>query len=151
MGKSLWESFFLHNEHKARLMVHDEDHLRHDTLKLLGQAFAMACLMDAKEKDRKSAKDQRIKENMELHKEVERLQDEINCLSGLHEEAERLRTEKTQEASSLAEEKSKLLTKVEELKKEVTRKGEDLIKQRSFIPPWIFQNLTQVKPWLMAN
>jgi len=79
-GKSLWdpdfdvpthgESFFLPNEDRARLMVHDEEHLRHDTLKLLGQAFAMACMVDAKAKDCKTTKDQRIKENMELHKEV---------------------------------------------------------------------------------
>jgi len=68
-------------------MVHDEDHLRHDTLKLFGQAFAMACLVEAKAKDQKAAEDQRIKENIELHKEVECLQDEIKRLSGLHHEA----------------------------------------------------------------
>jgi len=54
---------------------------------------------------------------MELHKEEERLQGEINRLIGLHQEVERLKGEKTQEASSLAEERNKLLTKVEELKK----------------------------------
>ena len=65
---------------------------------------------------------------MELHKEVGRIQAEINRLSGLHQEVEWIRAEKTQEASSLAKEKGKLLTEIEELKKEVTRKGEDLIK-----------------------
>jgi len=121
-AKSLWdhdfdvsahgEAFFLPSEDKARLMVHDEDHLRHDTLKLFGKAFAMVCLFDAKEKDQMSVEDQRIKENMELHKEVERLQAEINRLDDLHQNAKRLEAEKTQVASSLAEERSKLLSKV---------------------------------------
>ena len=31
-------------------MVHNEDHLHHDTLKLFGQAFDMTCLVDAKAK-----------------------------------------------------------------------------------------------------
>jgi len=106
-------------------MIHDEDHLRYDTMKLLGQAFALACLVDVKEKDWKTVEDQKIKENMELHKEVKHLQAEINRLSGLYQEAKRLRAEKIQEALSLAGEKSKLLTKVEEMK-EVTQKGEDL-------------------------
>jgi len=45
-GHSLWdpdfdvpthgEPFFLPNEDRARLIVHDKDHLRHDTLKLFG-------------------------------------------------------------------------------------------------------------------
>ena len=66
-GKNLWdpdfdvsahgEAFFLPNKDRARLMVHDKDHLFHDTLKLFGQAFAMACLVDAKEKDRKAVED----------------------------------------------------------------------------------------------
>jgi len=82
------EAFFLPSEDRARLMVHDEDHLHHDTLKLFGQAFAMACLANAKAKDQKSVEGQRVKENMELHKEVECFQAEINRLSGLHQEAE---------------------------------------------------------------
>ena len=59
-GKSLWdhdfdvpahgEAFFLPSEDKARLMVHDEDHLLHDALKLSEQAFAMACLVNARQK-----------------------------------------------------------------------------------------------------
>jgi len=71
-------------------MIHDEDHLRRDTLKLLGQAFAMSFLVDVKNKDHKISKDHKIKENMELHKEVECLQAKIKCLSDLHQEAERL-------------------------------------------------------------
>jgi len=63
---------------------------------------------------------------MEFHKEVERLQ--VESLSGLHQEAEQLRAEKTQEASNLAEENNKLLTEVDELKNKLTCKGEDLIK-----------------------
>jgi len=109
-------------------MVHDEDHLRHDTLKLFGQAFFMACLVDAKAKDQKAVDDQRVKENMELHKEVECLQYEIKRLSVMHKEAERLRAEKTQEASSLTEENNKLLTEVDEQKKELTCKGVNLVK-----------------------
>jgi len=54
-------------------MAHDEDHLRHDVEKLLGQAFSLTCLVNIKVKDRKRAKDQRVKENMELFQEVERL------------------------------------------------------------------------------
>jgi len=82
-GKSFWdldfdipahdESFFLTSKDKARLMAHDEDHLHHDIEKLLGQAFALACLVNVKAKERKRVEGQRIKENMELHKEVERL------------------------------------------------------------------------------
>jgi len=59
-------------------MVHDKDHVRHDTMKLLGQAFALASLVDIKSKDRKTAENQRIKDNMELHKKVERFQAKIN-------------------------------------------------------------------------
>jgi len=88
----------------------------------------MTCLVDAKAKDQKSVEDQRVKENMELHKEVKRLRGKINRLSGLHQETKRLRAEKTQEASNLAEERNKLFNEVEELKKEVTRRGEGLIK-----------------------
>jgi len=42
------KTFFLPNEDKARLMVHDEDHLLHDTMKQFGQAFAMGFLVIAK-------------------------------------------------------------------------------------------------------
>jgi len=82
------ESFFLPSEDRVRLMVHDEDHLRHDTLKLLGQAFDMAFPVDVKDKDRKISEDHRIKENMELHKEVECLQAKIKRLSDQHQEVE---------------------------------------------------------------
>jgi len=88
----------------------------------------MASLVNAKAKDRKVVEDQRVKENMELHKEVERLQTEIKRFSGLHQEVKRLRAEKTQKASSLVEENNKLLIEVDELKKELTRKIEDLIR-----------------------
>jgi len=71
-------------------MVHDEDHLHHDTLKLLRQAFSLACLVDVKAKDQKTSEDQKIKENMELRKEMECLQAKINRLSGMHQEVERL-------------------------------------------------------------
>ena len=54
----------------------------------------MACLVDVKEKDRKAVEDQRVKENTELHKEVERLLAEIKRLSGMRNEVERLRAEK---------------------------------------------------------
>jgi len=57
-GKILWDpdfdvpahgrAFFLPREDKARLMVHDKDHLCYGTLKLLSQAFALACLVDVK-------------------------------------------------------------------------------------------------------
>jgi len=50
-------------------MVHDdEDHLYHDTLKLLGQAFALAFLVNVKAHNRKVFEDQKIKEIMELRK-----------------------------------------------------------------------------------
>jgi len=45
------EVFFLPNEDRVRLIVHEENHLRHDALKLFGQTFSMACLVDAKAKD----------------------------------------------------------------------------------------------------
>jgi len=65
-------------------MVHDEDHLRHDTLKLLEQAFAMPCLVDVKAKYRKTSEDQMIKENMELRKKWNtsrlRLTDWVVCI-----------------------------------------------------------------------
>jgi len=108
-------------------MVHEEDHLRHDTVKLLGQAFALACLIDVKARS-KTAEDQRIKENMELHKAMEHLQAKINQLSILYQEVEQLQAEKTQEALSLAKEKNKFSNEVKGLKKVVTRKGEDLAK-----------------------
>ena len=119
-------------------MTHDEDHLRHDAEKLLRQSFALACLVNVKVKDKKRDEDQRIKENMELHKEVERLQDDVNHFSGLQQKVERLWTEancqdvalaeKTQEALSLDEEKRELSNEVEDLKKKVTCKEEDLTK-----------------------
>jgi len=62
-GKSLWDpnfdilahdvSCFLPAEDKAKLMVHDEDHLCQDSKKLLGQAVALACLANIKARDRK--------------------------------------------------------------------------------------------------
>jgi len=120
------EAFLLPSRDKARLMVHDEDHLRHDALKLFGQAFVMACLVDAKAKDRRSVENQRIKENMELQKEVECLQAEINRVNNLHQETKRIQAEKAQDALILAEERSKILSKVKELKKEVSHRGENL-------------------------
>lgn len=74
------EAFFLPNEENARIMVHDEDHLRHDVLKLFGQAFAITWPVNAKERDQKVVEDQRLKENMEHHRDVERLWAEINRL-----------------------------------------------------------------------
>jgi len=81
--KSLWdpdfnilalgELMFLLGEDKVRLMEHDEDCLRHDVEKLLDQAFSLTCLVNVKVKDRKRRDDQRIKENIKLHQEVERL------------------------------------------------------------------------------
>jgi len=62
-------------------MVHDEDYLLRDTMKQFGQAFAMGCLVITKARDRKAAEDQRVKDNVELQKEVERLQAEINRLN----------------------------------------------------------------------
>ena len=60
LKKSLWdpdfdipvhgELFFLPGEDKARLMAHDEDHLRHDTKKLLDQAFDLTFLVNIKVK-----------------------------------------------------------------------------------------------------
>jgi len=61
--KSLWDpdfdipthgEFFFPGEDKARLMAHDEDHLRHDVEKFLDQAFALTCLVNNKVKDQKS-------------------------------------------------------------------------------------------------
>lgn len=54
------EAFFLPNEENARIMVHDEDHLRHDVLKLFGQAFAITWPVNAKERDQKVVEDQRL-------------------------------------------------------------------------------------------
>jgi len=68
MGKSPWdpnfdvpthgETFFLPNEDRARLMVHDQNHLLRDTMKQFGKAFAMGCLVIAKAQDQKAANDQ---------------------------------------------------------------------------------------------
>ena len=87
-GKSLWDPdfdvpahgrpFFLPNEDKAKLTAHDEDHLRHDTLKLLGQAFILACVVDVKAQDRKALEDQKTKEIMELCEGMEHLHAEVN-------------------------------------------------------------------------
>jgi len=43
---------FLIPEDKARLFVQGEDLLRHNSLKLFSQAFALACLADDKAQDR---------------------------------------------------------------------------------------------------
>jgi len=59
-------------------------------LSYLDSNLPWLALVDVKAKDRKSVEDQRIKENMELHKEVERFQAKINRLSGVHQEVERL-------------------------------------------------------------
>jgi len=126
---------FLPSKDKARLMAHDEDHLCHDVEKLLRKTFALTSLVNVKVKDWKRAKDQRIKEDMEHHQEVERLQVEVNCLGGLQQEVERLQTEanrldvdlanKTQEGLSLSEERSKISNEIEDLKKELIRKEKD--------------------------
>jgi len=47
-------------------------------MKQFRQAFSMGFLVIAKARDRKAAEDQRVKENVELQKEVERLRAEIN-------------------------------------------------------------------------
>jgi len=102
-------------------MAHDEDHLRHDAEKLLGQAFALTCLVNFKVKDWKRAKDQRVKQNMVLHQEVERLRDKVNHLGVAL-------TNKTQEGLVLAGKKRKLSKEIEDLKRELTRKEEDFSK-----------------------
>ncbi|KAK7353766.1 hypothetical protein VNO80_19218 [Phaseolus coccineus] len=65
---------------------------------------------------------------MDLHKGMDHLQMEINRLNGLHEKAEHLRTQKTQEALALSEENNKLLGEIEDLKKEMTHKEENFTK-----------------------
>ena len=130
--KSLWdpdfdnpvhgESCFLPNEDKVRLMAHDEDRLRDDTEKLLGQALnALTCLINIKAKDWKRAEDQTVKENMELHQEVERLWAEVNCLGVAL-------ADKAQKGLVLAEEKRKISNEVEDLKNEMMRKEKDFSK-----------------------
>ena len=104
------EHAFLPSDDKDMLMAFNEDHLFRDTIKRIGQAFAMGFLAVSKARSQKSAKDQRV---VELQKEVERLRVVINHLnnharveatrlSDLHEETKRILTEKAQEASSLA-------------------------------------------------
>jgi len=93
----------------------DEDHLRHDAKKLLGKAFALTCLVNIKVKYRKRAEDQSVKENMELHQDVERLRAEVNCFSVAL-------ADKNQEGLILVEEKRKLSKEIEDLKRELTRK-----------------------------
>jgi len=122
------ETTFLPSEDKDRLMDRD-------TMKQFGKAFAMDCLVVSKTRERRSAEDQKIQENVELHKEIKRLKYELTHSNGLHQEAEHLRAEKTkeaadrvQEATSLAEERNKLLVEVDKLKGELTRKDEDLAK-----------------------
>jgi len=107
-------------------MAHDEDHLRHNTEKLLGQAFSLVFRVNVKAKDRKRAEDQRFKENMELHQEVERLRPEVNHLGVAL-------ANKTQEGLVLVEEKSKLSIEIEDLKKEMTRKEE----RHPILPCWV--------------
>jgi len=145
MGKSLWdpdfdiptygETTFLPSEDKDRLMARNEDHLLRDAMKQFGQAFAMGCLVVAKTRERRETEDQKIQENVDLRKEIKHLKSELTRSNGLHQEAERLRAEKTkevadlaQEAASLAKEKNKLLAEVDKLKGELTRKDVDLAK-----------------------
>jgi len=64
--------------------------------------FAMGFLVIAKTRDRRVAEDQRIQENMELHKEIERLQSELKHSNGLHKKAKQLRAKKTKEAADRA-------------------------------------------------
>jgi len=72
---------------KDRLMAHDEDHLLRDAMKKFRQAFAMGCLVIAKTR---TAEDQRVQENVELHKEIDCLQSEIKHSNGLQQEAEQI-------------------------------------------------------------
>jgi len=95
----------------------------------------MGCLVVAKTRALRATEDQRIQENVELHKEINRLQFELTHSKGLHQEAERLRIEKTkkasnrvQEAASMVKERNKLLAKVDKLKGELTRKDEVFVK-----------------------
>jgi len=85
-------------------MARDEDHLLRDAMKQFGQAFAMGYFVVAKTRDWRAAEDQRIQENVELCKEIERLQYELKHSNGLHQEAERLQAEKTKEAAERAQE-----------------------------------------------
>jgi len=126
-GKSLWDpnfdipahggSCFLPNKDKFKLMAHDEEHLHHETEKILIQAFALACVVNVKAKDWKRAEDQRFKQNLELHQEFECLQDEFNRLGVAL-------ANKTQEELVWAEEKGKLFNEIESLKKYMTCKEE---------------------------
>jgi len=162
-------------------MAHDENHLLCDTMEQFGQALAMGCLVVTKMRDRRVVEDQRIQENVELRKEIERLQFELKHSNILQQEVERLQAEKAkeaadraQEAASLAEERNKVLAEVDNLKGELSRKDEDLVKttksfkedaaqsylvrfeeaieQASTLHPNLTsQNSVRVKPWSMVN
>ena len=82
-GKSLWDtnfgilahgkSFFLPLEDKTRLEVQGEDLLCRNSLKLLGQAFALACMVDDRAQDRQVYEDQKNKGIADLHKGMDSL------------------------------------------------------------------------------
>jgi len=71
------ETCFLLDEDRARVMAHDEDRLRLDIKKLLGQAFALTCLADVKAGDWKKTEDKKAQQIVELQQEVERLRTEV--------------------------------------------------------------------------
>jgi len=75
-----------------------DDHLVHDAMKQIGQAFAMGCLAVTKMKNRRVAEDLKAQENAELHKEIKFLQNELKHSTNLQEEAERLQAENAMEA-----------------------------------------------------
>jgi len=51
-------------------MAHDDDHLRHDVDKLLGQASALTCLINVKVKDRKGLRSRELKRTWNFIKKL---------------------------------------------------------------------------------
>ena len=107
-----------------------EDRLVRETMRQLGQALAVSCLVASKLKEWRGSVEKKSHEVVELHQQIGNFQGELQReTTKLHEELQQLRqslreanalqTEKSKEAIGLSEEKVKLLAEVERLKEEL--------------------------------
>jgi len=114
---SYLEENLLPIKEKEKLMAHDESHLFCEAMRLFGQAHATSCLAISKLKDRVVAEDIRVRETSKLHKEVERLQKELQLSKTSKKETKKHLAATTKTAVA---EKEKFLAEVAKLKEELS-------------------------------
>ena len=85
---SLLKETLLPNEEKEKLMTLEKDHLAHETMRQLGKVFAASCLVVTKLKDWRGSANQKDHKIVELHKQMESLQKELQQSKLLRQDGE---------------------------------------------------------------